>query len=91
METVQFDVVIAGAGPAGCAAAYKLSGNGLKIALIDKETFPRDKICGDALGADVTKQFHQISESLTGKLDQFAEKIPSNGVRFFAETSTDGH
>ncbi len=84
METVQFDVVIAGAGPAGCAAAYKLSGNGLKIALIDKETFPRDKICGDALGADVTKQFHQISESLTQKLDQFTEKIPSNGVRFFS-------
>lgn len=84
METLKFDVVIAGAGPAGCAAAYKLSGNGLKIALIDKETFPRDKICGDALGADVTKQFHQISESLTEKLAQFAEKIPSNGVRFFS-------
>ncbi len=55
----------------------------MKIALIDKETFPRDKICGDALGADVTKQFHQISEQLTEKLEQFKEKIPSNGVRFF--------
>lgn len=83
MQTEKFDVVIAGAGPAGCAAAYRLSGNGLKIALIDKETFPRDKICGDALGADVTKQFHMISESLTEKLDIFREKIPSNGVRFF--------
>lgn len=83
METEKFDVVIVGAGPAGCAAAYRLSGKGLKIALIDKDTFPRDKICGDALGADVTKQFHLISESLTEKLDQFKEKIPSNGVRFF--------
>ena len=83
MQTEIFDVVIVGAGPAGCAAAYMLSGHGLKIALIDKETFPRDKICGDALGADVTKQFHLISESLTEKLDQFKEKIPSNGVRFF--------
>ena len=83
MQTEKFDVVVVGAGPAGCAAAYRLSGNGLKIALIDKETFPRDKICGDALGADVTKQFHLISESLTEKLDQFKEKIPSNGVRFF--------
>jgi len=82
MQTEKFDVVIAGAGPAGCAAAYRLSGNGLKIALIDKDTFPRDKICGDALGADVTKQFHMISESLTEKLDQFNKKIPSNGVRF---------
>jgi geranylgeranyl reductase family protein len=83
METLKFDVVIAGAGPAGCAAAYMLSGKGLKIALIDKETFPRDKICGDAIGADVSKQFHLISESLTKKLEQFPEKIPSNGVRFF--------
>ena len=83
METLKFDVLIAGAGPAGCAAAYKLSGNGLKIALIDKETFPRDKICGDALGADVTKQFHQISESLTNKLEIFPEKIEANGVRFY--------
>ena len=83
METLKFDVVVAGAGPSGCAAAYRLSGNGLKIALIDKETFPRDKICGDALGADVTKQFHQISESLTEKLDRFSEKIPANGVRFY--------
>ncbi len=38
-------------------------------------------------GADVTKQFHQISETLTNKLEQFPEKIPSNGVRFLlAET-----
>ncbi|MEO8822663.1 MAG: geranylgeranyl reductase family protein [Ginsengibacter sp.] len=83
MQTEKFDVLIVGAGPAGCAAAYRLSGNGLKIALIEKETFPRDKICGDALGADVTKQFHLISETLTEKLNQFKEKIPSNGVRFF--------
>ncbi len=83
METIKFDVVIAGAGPAGCAAAYMLSGKGLKIALIDKDTFPRDKICGDALSSDVTKQFHLISESLSEKLEQFQEKIPSNGVRFY--------
>ena len=83
METEKFDVLIVGAGPAGCAAAYMLSGKGLRIALIEKDTFPRDKICGDALSSDVTKQFHMISESLTEKLDQFKEKIPSNGVRFF--------
>lgn len=83
METQKYDVVIVGAGPAGCAAAYMLSGNGLKIALLDKETFPRDKICGDALGADVAKQFHRISESLSEKFSGFKYKIPSNGVRFY--------
>ena len=82
METHKFDVVIVGAGPAGCAAAYMLSGKGLKIGLLEKDTFPRDKICGDAFGADVTRQFHLMSEELTDKLQNFSQKIPANGVRF---------
>ncbi len=84
MEPLKFDVVIVGAGPAGCTAAFMLSGKGLKIALLDKDIFPRDKICGDAFGADVTKQFHLINEGLTKKLHQFTKKVPSNGVRFFS-------
>ncbi len=83
MEIRKFDVVIVGAGPAGCAAAYMLSGKGLRIALLEKDIFPRDKICGDAFGADVTKQFHLLDEELTKKLEQFTHKVPSNGVRFF--------
>ena len=82
METHKFDVVIVGAGPSGCAAAYMLSGKGLKIGLLEKDTFPRDKICGDAFGADVTRQFHLMSEELTDKLQNFSQKIPANGVRF---------
>lgn len=84
MEILKFDVVIVGAGPAGCTAARMLSGKGLKIALLEKDTFPREKICGDAFGADVTKQFHLIDEGFTKKLQQFTNKVSSNGVRFFS-------
>ncbi len=84
MEPLKFDVIIVGAGPAGCTAAFMLSGKGLKIALLDKDMFPRDKICGDAFGADVTKQFNLINEGFTKKLQQFSTKVPSNGVRFFS-------
>jgi geranylgeranyl reductase family protein len=83
MEIKKFDVVIVGAGPAGCAAAHMLSGNDLRIALLDKDVFPRDKICGDAFGADVTKQLHLMSGELVKKLEEFPNKIASNGVRFF--------
>ena len=43
-----YDVVIAGAGPAGATAAYFLAKGGKRVALLEKATFPRDKRCGDA-------------------------------------------
>src|SRR5258706_8433920 len=44
-----FDIVIIGGGPAGSAAAYFLARAGVKVLLLDKATFPRDKTCGDGL------------------------------------------
>ena len=44
-----YDVVIVGSGPSGATAAYYLAKNGARVALLDKETFPRDKYCGDAV------------------------------------------
>jgi len=44
-----FDVAVVGAGPAGAATALYAARHGLGVALIDKRTFPRDKICGDAV------------------------------------------
>ena len=45
----EFDVIIVGAGPGGSSAALYLTKAGKKVLLLDKATFPRDKICGDAL------------------------------------------
>lgn len=42
-----FDVAIVGAGPAGSAAAMALARRGYSVALLDKNTFPREKLCGD--------------------------------------------
>lgn len=43
------DVVVVGAGPAGAAAAYFLARSGHDVVLLEKESFPRDKVCGDGL------------------------------------------
>ena len=43
------DVVIAGAGPAGCATALACARRGLEVLLVDRAHFPRDKPCGEGL------------------------------------------
>jgi geranylgeranyl reductase family protein len=44
-----YDVIIVGAGPAGATAALYAEREGLRVLLLDKHRFPRDKICGDAV------------------------------------------
>lgn len=44
-----FDVVVAGAGPAGASAARALARAGLSVALLDRRDFPRPKLCGGLL------------------------------------------
>jgi flavin-dependent dehydrogenase len=43
------DVLIVGAGPAGAVAATVLARAGARVRLIDRATFPRDKLCGDTI------------------------------------------
>src|ERR1041385_2936405 len=43
------DVCIIGAGPAGSTCAFYLARQGVNVLLLDKEKFPRDKLCGDAV------------------------------------------
>lgn len=45
-------IVIIGAGPAGTTTAIKLAQQGFSVLLVDKDTFPRDKVCGDAVSGD---------------------------------------
>lgn len=49
MSTTHYDVGVIGAGPAGSATAYFLARGGLRVALLDRSDFPRDKTCGDGL------------------------------------------
>jgi len=44
-----YDALIAGAGPAGCAAAYDLARAGRRVLLLDKRAFPRPKACACGL------------------------------------------
>ncbi|MFL2882482.1 MAG: NAD(P)/FAD-dependent oxidoreductase, partial [Candidatus Poseidoniaceae archaeon] len=45
-----FDVIVVGGGPGGSSAAGYLAMAGKSVLLIEKGVWPRDKICGDAVG-----------------------------------------
>ncbi len=57
------DVAVVGAGPAGSAAAIVLAQAGVRVALIDKATFPRDKCCGDGLTTGALRLLEQLGGS----------------------------
>lgn len=44
-----YDVLIAGAGPAGAVAATILARAGVRVLAVDRARFPRDKLCGDSV------------------------------------------
>src|SRR3954452_14722532 len=52
----QADVIVVGAGPSGSTAAAYLAQAGLDVLLLEKTTFPREKVCGDGLTPRGVKQ-----------------------------------
>jgi len=50
------DVLIVGGGPAGTSCAWGLRDSGLDVAILDKSTFPRDKVCGGWITPEVLQE-----------------------------------
>jgi geranylgeranyl reductase family protein len=58
------DVAVVGGGPAGATTAYLLAGQGIKVRLFDKQSFPREKVCAGLLTwktVDVVQRIFGIS------------------------------
>ena len=81
---IQADVCIVGAGPGGAATALKLSYLGIPSVLIDKATFPRDKVCGDAISGKVTTLMSRLDPDMLKRFNENAEPIDVWGIRFVA-------
>ncbi len=76
-----FDAVIIGGGPSGATCALYAERLGLNVLLVDKKTFPRDKICGDAISGKSVRYLQELG------LHKALEKQPqvrANGVTFSA-------
>ncbi len=81
-----YDTLIIGAGPSGSAAAIELAKAGKSVLLIDKKSFPREKVCGDGLVGDsirVLKKldvYDEVKEK--GYSSSRVELIPEKAPRF---------
>ncbi len=79
-----FDVIISGAGPAGCTAALALGSSGLKTLLVEKKKFPREKICGDAIPAYVPKVLRTINHDYAEAFEKLTPGKKVNTCRIVA-------
>jgi flavin-dependent dehydrogenase len=52
--------VIVGAGPAGSTTAFYLRRYGIKVLLLERKKFPRDKYCGDAVSFIAQKYLKEM-------------------------------
>jgi geranylgeranyl reductase family protein len=72
---VTFDVIIAGAGPAGATAAKVLGEAGASVLLLDKSTFPRDKPCGGGISARALARFPYLKDALRNIPASWVKKV----------------
>jgi len=87
------DVCVVGAGPAGATCAYYLARQGMDVALLERKTFPRDKICGDA----VTSRAHvhlermgvlrRILDEGKGRWSEKGGFVSPGGIRYVGNSA----
>jgi geranylgeranyl reductase family protein len=76
-------IVILGAGPTGCATALRLSFLGIPCTLLDRATFPRDKVCGDAISGKVPTLLDRLDPAIMDRFRQRFQPTDVWGIRFF--------
>ncbi|MEV6488398.1 geranylgeranyl reductase family protein [Actinoplanes sp. NPDC051633] len=78
------DVIVVGAGPGGSAAAYHMARHGLRVLLLEKTEFPREKVCGDGLTPRATRQLIRMgvdTSEKAGWLQNRGLRVIGGGVR----------
>jgi len=55
-----YDVIIAGGGPAGSSAAIHLTMAGARVLLVEQKKFPRPKLCGEFISPECAPHFERL-------------------------------
>ena len=84
-EEILYDVIIVGGGPGGTSAASFLGMKGKKVLLLEKEAWPRDKTCGDALSGKSVEILNELG--LSEQLEK-ADHSVVTGLTFSSPNGT---
>ncbi|MGE3336112.1 MAG: NAD(P)/FAD-dependent oxidoreductase [Rhodospirillaceae bacterium] len=77
----EFDVVVVGGGPAGSTAAYTAATLGLRTCLVDRQIFPREKLCGGLVTPRTRTLFEEIHRTTLPETLFFSSDL----VTFFSD------
>ena len=85
-----YDVIVIGAGPAGCSAAIGAARSGASVLLLERGRFPRHKVCGEFVSAESLHLLEQLltpeHRALIGNAPLIAQgRIFSDGAEIPAE------
>jgi len=90
-----YDVIVVGCGPAGAAFIRQLENRNcrLSVLVLDKQSFPRDKVCGDAISVHSLEILHRIFPESRGPfpssaLSHLITVVFPNGTRIRLGRST---
>ncbi|EEP72849.1 geranylgeranyl reductase [Micromonospora sp. ATCC 39149] len=78
------DVIVVGAGPGGSATAYHLARHGVRVLLLEKTEFPREKVCGDGLTPRAVRQLIRMGVDTSpeaGWLHNRGLRVIGGGIR----------
>jgi menaquinone-9 beta-reductase len=78
-----YDLIVAGAGPAGSACAITAARAGARVLLLDKDKFPRHKVCGEFVSSESLR----LLESLLGH-ERFQMQPQVTSARIFLDGKT---
>lgn len=73
MSSANYDVIIAGGGPAGSSAAIHLATQGARVLLAEQKKFPRPKLCGEFISPECLAHFEKLGVSHLMKAARGAE------------------
>jgi len=83
LEAAQYDLIVAGAGPAGSACAITAARAGAQVLLLEKDRFPRHKVCGEF----VSPESLGLLKGLLGE-SKFSSHTPVSSARIFVDSKS---